>query len=407
MRSFVRRHSHHLRAVSIVLAAAVGLALVTPLSADQTRFAECVAELKAQARNEGISPEVIDQVLGRVRRDERVIELDRRQPEFTQTFAGYFSTRVTDRRVDQGRRLMRQHRALLERGQRETGVPPQYLVALWGLETSFGTNFGRMSVPDSLATLACDERRPAYFRSELNAALRIIEAGDIDAARMQGSWAGAMGHVQFMPSVFLQYAVDGDGSGRRDIWNSVPDAMASAGNLLLNMGWTAGQRWGREVRLPDDFGFELAGDGERHALAHWAALGVRTATGDALPDSDVEAALLLPDGHRGPAFLVYENFAAVMRWNRSEYFALAVGHLADRIAGGRPLAVPPRDDVRPLSRDEVRALQTALNDRGFDAGEADGIFGPVTRQAVSHFQRAEELVADGFPDETVLRKLIH
>jgi membrane-bound lytic murein transglycosylase B len=392
-----------------VLASVIGAALwigTGPLAAEPADFEACVAGLKAQARREGISSAVVDDVLGRVQYNARVIDLDRRQPEFTQTFAGYFNARVTERRVDQGRRLLATHRDLLDRVQRETGVPPQYLVALWGLESNFGGNFGSMPVPDSLATLACDERRPELFRAELLAALRIIEAGDVERERMVGSWAGAMGHVQFMPSVFLRHAVDGDGSGRRDIWYSVPDAIASAGNLLQNIGWVRGQRWGREVRLPAGFAFDMAGRDQRHPLATWARLGVRTAQGGALPVAEIEASLLLPDGHRGPAFLVYDNFAAIMRWNRSEFFALAVGHLADRIAGGAPLAVAPLADRQPLSRDQVQALQAALNAKGYDAGEPDGIFGPATRAALSRFQRSQSLIADGLPDDTVLRMLV-
>jgi membrane-bound lytic murein transglycosylase B len=381
-----------------------GLLLSMPLLAED--FAACVDRLKLHARQAGISAAVVDDVLGQVQFSARVLELDRRQPEFTQTFAGYFDSRVTERRVAQGRMLLVEHRALLERVQRRTGVPPQYLVALWGLETNFGGNFGSMRVPDSLATLACDERRADYFTTELLAALRIIDAGDIEPERMQGSWAGAMGHVQFMPTVFLRYAVDGDGSGRRDIWNSVPDALASAGNLLHHLGWVAGERWGREVRLSRHFPYELAGRDQRHSLSKWAELGVQSAYGGALPIADINASLLIPDGHRGPAFLVYDNFTVIMRWNRSEFFALAVGHLADRIAGGTRLAVSPLTDAYPLSSEEVRALQTALNARGFYAGEPDGVFGPATRQALSRFQHAQDLIPDGYPDDVVRRKLV-
>jgi membrane-bound lytic murein transglycosylase B len=389
--------------MAMMLGAIISVAV--PPDANATGFAECVVGLQARALDEGISPTVVDEVLGQVSQINRVIELDRAQPEFTATFADYFNRRVTRQRIEQGQALLAKHRALLERIQRETGVPPHVLVSFWGMETNFGRNFGNMPVPDSLATLACDQRRSEYFTGELIAALRIIDAGDITADRMQGSWAGAMGHVQFMPSVFLRYAVDGDGDGRRDLWNSIPDAMASAGNFLKSIGWKAEQRWGREVRLPRGFSYDLAGRGQRLPLSEWQRLGVRTASGGDLPRQDIEAALLVPAGHGGPAFLVYDNFNVIMRWNRSEFFALSVGHLADRIAGAPPLRRPPPEDAPRLSREEVKQIQRDLNRLGFDAGRPDGILGPATRTALSQFQRSAEMIADGHPDRKVIEAL--
>lgn len=372
----------------------------------QDTFAQCVTGLQARARGEGISSATVTDVLGAVQYVPRVIELDRRQPEFTATFSDYFGRRVTEDRVARGRALLAEHRPLLQRVLDETGVPPHYLVAFWGLETNFGSYFGNMPVPDSLATLACDPRRSEYFTGELIAALRIIDDGDITPERMLGSWAGAMGHVQFMPSVFLHYAVDGDDSGRRDIWGSIPDAMASAGNFLRGIGWEPGLRWGREVRLPDGFAYELAGRDQSDSLRSWRDRGVTMADGGALPAMDLEASLLLPSGHQGPAFLVYDNFEVIMRWNRSEFFALAVGHLADRIAGAAPLRRPPPPDAVALAREDVRSMQEKLNELGFDAGAADGIFGPGTRAALSRFQRSTGLVADGHPDAASIDALM-
>lgn len=374
--------------------------------AEQPDFDQCVVGLQERARGEGISAATVTDVLGAVQYVPRVIELDRRQPEFTQTFTDYFGRRVTEDRVARGRALLAEHRTLLQRVQDDTGVPPHYLVAFWGLETNFGSFFGNMSVPDSLATLACDPRRSEYFTSELMSALRIIDAGDITPERMLGSWAGAMGHVQFMPSVFLRYAVDGDGSGRRDLWGSIPDAMASAGNFLRGIGWQPGLRWGREVRLPEGFAYELAGRSQKSSLNTWRERGVTMADGQPLPATDLEASLLVPSGHQGPAFLVYDNFEVIMRWNRSEFFALAVGHLADRIAGAPPLRRPPPADAQALARDDVRSLQEKLNELGFDAGGADGIFGPATRAALSRFQRSIGVVADGHPDPASIEALM-
>jgi membrane-bound lytic murein transglycosylase B len=221
---------------------------------------------------------------------------------------------------------------------------------------------------------------------------------------MEGSWAGAMGHVQFMPTVFLQHAVDADGDGRRDLWNSLPDAMMSAGKFLQSMGWDGDYRWGREVRLPERFDYNLA-DGRRLTLADWREQGVTDAFGNALPDENIEAALVVPSGHQGPAFLAYSNFRVIMGWNRSEFYAIAVGHLADRVAGAGGLQNPPPDDQPSLSRDQILQLQQTLGERGYDTGKPDGILGSNTRKAIRQFQKAEGLVADGFPSGELLAQL--
>lgn len=389
----------------------IGLALLVSVvhgaqALTAAEFDRCIAALGERAQDEGISPWVIEESLVLARLNPRVLELDRRQPEFTTSFAQYFNARVNTQRIEQGRRLLAEHRELLDRLARRYGVPPQYLVAFWGLETNFGSFFGRMAVLDSLATLACDTRRSDYFTGELISALRIIDEGSITAERMEGSWAGAMGHVQFMPSAFLRYAVDYDGDGRRDLWGSLPDAMASASNFLKALGWETGTRWGREVRLPEDFPYVDAGLQSRRPLAEWAELGVRRADGSALPVVEgMEASVLVPAGHRGPAFLVYHNFGVIMRWNRSEFYALAVGHLADRINGAGALHQPPPEDVPRLHRDQVLSLQARLNEKGFDAGEADGILGPATRRALSQYQASQNMIADGFPGREVLTRL--
>jgi membrane-bound lytic murein transglycosylase B len=335
---------------------------------------------------------------------DRVIELDRRQPEFTTTFADYLNRRVNDARVGKGRELLAEHRKLLDRVTAETGVPAPYLAAFWGLETNYGSYFGKMQVPSALATLACDARRSSFFTEQWIAALRIIDEGAIPADQMEGSWAGAMGHVQFMPTVFLKHAVDADGDGRRDLWNSLPDAMMSAGRFLQSMGWDGDYRWGREVLLPDNFDFSLA-DGRRLPLADWRKMGITDAFGNHLANEPIEAALIVPSGHQGPAFLVYSNFRVIMGWNRSEFYAIAVGHLADRIAGAGKLQNPPPEDQPALSRNQVLELQQALNDKGYPSGEPDGILGSNTRKAIRAYQKAEGLVADGFPSEQVLAAL--
>ncbi|GGC64118.1 lytic transglycosylase [Marinobacter halophilus] len=367
-------------------------------------FNECKQTLQTKAIDAGVSESTARAVMADVNYLERVIELDRRQPEFTTTFADYFNRRVNEARISKGREMLETHRELLDQVTRETGVPAPYLVSFWGLETNYGSYFGKMPVPSSLATLACDPRRTTFFTEQFVAALKIIDEGAIPAEQMEGSWAGAMGHVQFMPTVFLQHAVDGDGDGRRDLWNSLPDAMMSAGRFLQSMGWDGDYRWGREVLLPDSFDFSMT-DGRRLPLSEWRSLGITDAFGKSLAQEPIEAALVVPSGHQGPAFLVYSNFRVIMGWNRSEFYAVSVGHLADRIAGAGALQSPPPEDQPTLSRDQVIQLQETLNDKGYDTGKPDGIMGSNTRKAIREFQKAEGLIADGMPSEPLLQKL--
>jgi membrane-bound lytic murein transglycosylase B len=278
-------------------------------------------------------------------------------------------------------------------------------VAFWGLETNFGDYLGSFPVVGSLATLAHDPRRSEFFRSELLAALSIIDDGNISAAEMIGSWAGAMGQPQFMPSTFVRFAVDADADGRRDIWHSLPDVFASAANFLAKSGWRGDETWGREVRLPAGFDLELTGLEVEKTLAAWQILGVRKANGDDLPRVDMKGSLILPAGHAGPAFLVYSNYRTILQWNRSDLYAIAVGHLADRIAGKGPLVATRPDSEQRLSRNQVEKMQELLSARGFDPGSIDGVIGSQTRQAIKEFQRTAKLPADGHPTPELLELL--
>lgn len=363
-------------------------------------FPTCIAQLQEKAKGRGVSEPSLA-ALGQARQLERVIQLDRSQPEFTQTFADYFNARVTRARTSEGRALLKKHRPLLDQLSKQYGIPPQYLISFWGMETNFGSYLGRMSTIDSLATLACDQRRSAFFTEELLFALGIAERHGLDFAKMQGSWAGAVGHTQFMPSAYHHYGIDGDGDGKVDLWNSVPDALASAANYLNKLGWERELRWGREVVLPDDFPYEESGLNNRKPLEEWQALGIRRTNGGDLGAADIEAALLIPSGAAGPKFLIYNNFDVIMRWNRSIFYALSVGHLADRINGAGDLSqAPPK--TRGLSVAEVEAIQTELLNRGFDPGSVDGRLGPATSNAVRAFQLSIGQTADGFASVELL-----
>ena len=369
------------------------------LSPDE--FAACQQTWQAQAREQGLPDRLIEEVIPALRPLARVLELDQRQPEFTSSFADYLSRRVSETRIETGQRMLESHADLLRRLTHEYGVPGRYLVSFWGLETNFGGYLGDMPTLDSLATLACDPRRSGYFTAELLTALGLLDDHGLAPQEMTGSWAGAMGHTQFMPSNYQRYGRDGDGDGRVDLWRSVPDALTSAAHFLSELGWESELRWGREVRLPEGFDYSLAGRESRRPLRQWAKLGIRTTNGAALPALDLPAALLVPAGHRGPAFLVYKNFDVIMRWNRSEFYAISVGRLADRIIGAGPLASPPPDAPR-LSRATVKQLQASLNAQGFDAGQPDGILGPGTRAAISRFQLAHGMIADGFHSQELI-----
>lgn len=374
--------------------------------AQDERFAACIIELQDRARAENLAAWIVDDVLGNLQQQQRVIELDRSQPEFTQTFANYFNRRVTAERIERGQQLLEQYDELFSALTRKYGVPGRYLVAFWGLETNFGSYLGRMPTLDSLATLACDERRSEYFSSELMQALALLESESLSPAEMRGSWAGAMGHTQFMPSTYSRYATDGDGDGRVNLWRSEQDALASSANFLASLGWQQGERWGREVLLPDDFPYASTGLSNKKPLKHWRKLGVTFANGSRIPDIDMQASLLLPAGHAGPAFLVYPNYSVILRWNRSEYYALSVGILADRLIGAGPLVRPPSTEEAALNRSTVEQMQRQLNLLGYDAGEADGVMGSLTQAALRKYQAASGMIADGYPDRATLCALL-
>ncbi len=302
-------------------------------AADDPAFAAWVKELEADARDAGISEEIIEEALGGLTLEPDVVELDRKQPETRQTFEQYRSRVLSKSRVEKGRKLLKEHRKLLNKIAADYGVQPRFIISLWGIETSYGAFLGGHHVIQALATLAYDGRRADLFRRELISALRILDRGDIDIGDMKGSWAGAMGQCQFMPSSFLRFAVDYDGDGRRDIWTSLPDVFASIANYLSKSGWNDQYTWGRQVKLAASGKAQKSKSGLKviKSLPEWQSLGVRRENGRNLPAVRLDASLLETDEGEGPAYLVYDNFRVLMVWNRSTYFALTVSELSDLI----------------------------------------------------------------------------
>ena len=365
-------------------------------------FSQWRDQFRGEAMAAGISAKTFDQAFAGVEPDPAVIAADRSQPEFTRPVWQYLEGAISPQRVRSGQRLLNEHGNTLDQIEARYGVDRETLVAVWGLESSFGQIMGDRSVIRSLATLAHEGRRPAFAKSQLIAALDILQHGDVAPERMRGSWAGAMGQTQFIPTTYNTHAVDFDGDGKRDIWNSSADALASAAHYLQASGWKQGQPWGFEVRLPEGFDYALADNEIRKPLAEWRRLGLR-----GLPSGQEEASasLLLPAGHRGPAFLIMDNFRAILRYNNSSAYALAIGLLAENFQGkGQVAGSWPRGEL-PLSRSERLELQERLVAQGFDPGTPDGIIGANTRKAIRGFQQRLGWPADGHPTQELLGRL--
>lgn len=316
----------------LVVAFWLVVAAASLTDASQADFSDWLQGVAAEAQTQGISQSTIDTALDGVQPIPKVIELDRNQPEWTRDFCDYMARRVTNTRIERGRRLLKKHRDLLQRVAAKYGVPPRFLVALWGLETSFGDSMGTFPVIDVLATLAHDGRRESLFRGQLFDALRIVDQGHRTPDQMTGSWAGAMGQVQLMPTTFLSDAVDYDGDGRKNVWSSLPDAFASAASYLNRMGWRAGETWGREVWLPAELARDEAQVAKTRSLADWRSLGMKRIDGRALPGANMRGSIVFPRSKRHHALLVYSNFQTILRWNQSTFFAVSVGALADEIS---------------------------------------------------------------------------
>lgn len=368
-------------------------------------FDRWIEGFKPRAMSKGISAQTFDRSFGDVGYDTDVIAKDRHQSEFTKTIWDYLDSAVSETRITNGKAALAQHRAVLDQIEARYGVDKEVVVAVWGMESSYGTYRGNKRVIESLATLAYDGRRGAFFEEQLIAALKIVQAGDVSPDGMVGSWAGAMGHTQFIPTSYLAYAVDFTGDGKRDIWSDNPaDALASTAAYLARSGWTKGQPWGVEVKLPAGFNMGLAGKGTKKSPADWAALGVRSVDGGTVPNYGA-ASILMPAGARGPAFMIFGNFTAISRYNAADSYVIGVGHLSDRLKGNGPFVTPWPRGERALSSAENREIQERLTAAGFDTGGTDGKIGPNTVAAIRAWQVAQGMTPDGYPSLDLLQKL--
>lgn len=372
----------------------------------QNRFNAWITNFRARAQASGVSPALYDNAFASVSFNPLVIERDRFQPEFQKQIWDYMDTAVSPERRRGGRAALSNHKRSLAAIEKQYGVDAQILIAIWGLESAYGTRMGDFNIVEALASLAFDGRRKKFAESQLIEALKIIQRGDIAAAKMTGSWAGAMGHTQFIPTSYQAYAVDFTKDGRRDVWDPKDprDALASTANYLREFGWKLGHPWGVEVALPQDFDYRLADLRRREDPNFWAQRGVRNINGTPLHDFG-PAAIFLPAGAGGPAFAVYSNFFTLKRYNNANSYALAVGHLGDRVMGGSEISMAWPRGEEALTFSQKKSLQRLLTRRGFDTEGTDGIIGPNTIAAIRAYQKSKGLAPDGFASKSLLRAL--
>ena len=390
---------------ALVLAAmpATGLAQAQ----DQAAFDACLSGLRPAAAAAGINQATFDTYATTVVPDMTVLDLLDAQPEFTTPIWDYLAALVDQQRVDDGQAMLKTHAAILAQVAQQYGVDAQTVVAVWGVESDYGKTFGKRPLLTSLATLSCFGRRQAFFRGEFFATLKLLQSGDLKPEGLTGSWAGAFGHTQFMPTTYQRIAVDGDGDGRRDLVGSIPDALASTANYLKRAGWRTGEPWGYEVKLPAGFDASLAGRKNKRPLNDWIARGVTRIDGTPVLPADTQAGVLLPAGAKGPAFLVFRNFDAIYSYNAAESYALAIATLSDRLRGGAALVTPWPTDDPGLGRGERKQLQQLLLARGHAIGEADGMIGTLTRRAiVLEQQRLGLQPQDGRAGQKILEALV-
>ncbi|HSZ75736.1 MAG TPA: lytic murein transglycosylase [Rhizomicrobium sp.] len=368
-------------------------------------FAQFIASFRVQAHAAGITDATYDAALGHVAFNPRVWQLNGAQPEFVRPIWDYLDTAVSPRRIADGQAMLAANAATLTQIEQRYGVPKEILVAIWGMESDYGRSMGSFNLFEALATLAFDGPRVDYARPELIAALKMVQNDGFKPDMMKSSWAGAFGQTQFVPTAYFAHAVDFDADGKKDLWNSAADALGSTASLLAGVGWKSGAQWGYEVRLPANFPYEQADVDSTKQIADWRALGVKTALGADLPDSPEAGAIILPAGARGPAFLVFGNFKAVLKYNNAVSYALGICELALRIGGANGIVAPwPRDEV-PLGKNERLQMQRDLLVLGYDPGAVDGVLGRKVRAALRLYQQARNIPVDGFATKALLDRM--
>jgi membrane-bound lytic murein transglycosylase B len=378
--------------------------LPQPASAAQT-FAQWIERFWPVARAAGIKRETYDRAFKGMTPDPKVIEAANFQPEYVKPIGEYIDRVVSEKRIAAGKQKLEENKALLDVLEKRYGVDRAIIVAIWGMESNYGTQPGDMNVIRSLATLAYYNTKAAFARQQLITALKIVQRGDIPVEQMNGSWAGAMGHTQFIPTTYQSFAVDYDGDGKRNIWYDVPDALASTASYLKHSNWQPGQTWGYEVTLPKGFNPKRVSERTLRSLGDWQKIGIKRVNGEPFPRAGDKAGLYAPAGTAGPAFLVLNNFRSILRYNQATSYALGVGHLSDRLKGYGPFVHPWPTDENHLSLDQRIELQKLLVAKGLLVGDTDGIIGPATLEAVKTFQRGKGMPVDGFPSRTILELL--
>lgn len=372
---------------------------------EDAKFYAFLHDFRSKAIANGIRPEVYDQATANIKRNDRVMQLNGDQPEFVKQVWQYLDTAVSDKRISDGLNAMNANLNALFSIEQRYGVPKEILVSVWGNETDFGAAMGSFNMFEALATLGYDGPRADYARPQLLAALHMVQDEHFSPLEMTCSWAGAFGHTQLIPTEFLAHAVDGDGDGKRDMWHSAPDALASTANLLVEYGWKRNEPSYVEVKLPPGFAYELADGDTQHFISEWTKLGVTRVGGTALSAYPDHGAIYLPAGARGPAFLLYDNFRSILKYNNAASYALAISYLANRLHGGSAIAATWPRDERALTKDERVQFQTALKTLGYDVGKIDGVLGRGTKAQLRLYQKARGLPADGFPTAFLLSRM--